>query len=119
MPDIFAFDVEKGNWKEVHTTGDVPTPRSVHSAVYLGGRRVFLWGGEGSPSNLGHEGAGKHFGDGFILDLDSNEWTRIPSSERAPNPRGWLASTSVPGGAAIFGGLADDNTRQADLFLYY
>jgi N-acetylneuraminic acid mutarotase len=118
LSDIFAFDVNAGAWREVTTTGDIPSPRSVHAAAYLGNRQVFLWGGEGSPSGLGHEGAGKHFGDGFILNLDTTVWAKIPAEEGAPNPRGWLAATSFPGGAAIFGGLADDNTRQADLYLF-
>eukprot|EP01127_Copromyxa_protea_P014060 TRINITY_DN3869_c0_g2_i3.p1 TRINITY_DN3869_c0_g2~~TRINITY_DN3869_c0_g2_i3.p1 ORF type:complete len:180 (-),score=37.24 TRINITY_DN3869_c0_g2_i3:36-575(-) len=120
LDDIFAFNIETGAWREIKTTGEeTPTPRSVHSVSYLGNQRIFLWGGEGSPSNLGHEGAGKHFGDGFVLELGSNQWTKIPVSDVAPKPRGWLASTAVPGGGVIFGGLADDNTRQADLFIYY
>eukprot|EP01126_Amoeba_proteus_P013943 TRINITY_DN16007_c0_g1_i3.p1 TRINITY_DN16007_c0_g1~~TRINITY_DN16007_c0_g1_i3.p1 ORF type:complete len:336 (-),score=50.79 TRINITY_DN16007_c0_g1_i3:12-959(-) len=120
LSDIFAFDVEKRTWREIHTTGDQPSPRSVHSATYLGNRRVFLWGGEGAPSGVGHEGAGKHFSDGFILNLDTKVWMKIPANPNDPKPRGWLASTSIPnGGVAIFGGLSDDNIRLAELYLYY
>jgi len=118
LEDIFAFNIDQGTWQEVKTSGDVPTPRSVHSAVYLGEKQVFLWGGEGAPSEVGHEGAGVHFNDGFLLNLETNEWKKVDSSG-APEPRGWLASTSIPGGAAIFGGLGDDNNRTSELVLYY
>jgi hypothetical protein len=94
LSDIFALDVNTGSWREVTTTGDIPSPRSVHAAAYLGNRQLFLWGGEGSPSGLGHEGAGKHFGDGFILNLDTTG--EDPCRGGSTKPSGMACSHFFP-----------------------
>ena len=94
--DHFVFDLVTKVWRQVQTP-IVPPARSVTDAVYVSriGRlgSIFVFGGEFTPSQQGHEGAGEYHGDAWLFDIDTERWTQI-STPSYVGDRG-IASVSV------------------------
>jgi len=119
MDDSWQFDLKTLQWEKIEPKGQIPEPRSVHGGCTVG-NSIWLFGGEGAPSGVGHEGAGSHFNNSFLLNVETLEWKKLnPMDEVVPSPRGWFATTAIPGGAAVFGGLSDQNERLDELCLCY
>jgi len=118
MDDFWAYDIQAGTWEKLQEQGQVPEPRSVHGGCTVG-ESVWIFGGEGAPSTIGHDGAGTHFNNSFLLDTNTLLWKKIDFKSDVPSPRGWFAATAIPGGAAIFGGLSNQNERLDELYLCY
>ncbi|OVA20129.1 Kelch repeat type 1 [Macleaya cordata] len=126
LDDVHCFDPVKEEWTQVETTGDKPTPRSVFSTVGIGGY-IFVYGGEVDPSDLGHLGAGKFAGDGYVLDTEKGEWKRWEDvsdsgGEDHPGPRGWCAFSDgrldEKEGLLVYGGNSPSNDRLDDIFFF-
>lgn len=115
MDDLWEYSISKKEWKQLEGKGQVPEPRSVHAGCTFQDS-VFIFGGEGAPSGVGHEGAGNHFKNSFLYNTTTQEWIEL-NSINGPSPRGWMVATSIPNGAAIFGGLNDNNERINELYL--
>ena len=126
--DIHRYDLAAGKWEEIQVAS-VPgqplfTARSVfgrggHSCGTKCGHsgHILVFGGEIDPSDLGHEGAGDFSNTNFCLDPKTLTWHDIHVSGDIPGPRGWLASTEVPGkGVVVSGGMDNSNTRLTDLY---
>lgn len=70
MNDVWVFDVAKMEWKEVKTTGDIPSCRSNCSLNYDHiNNRIIVFGG-GGPNR-------KRFNSINVLDWETKEWTEI------------------------------------------
>jgi hypothetical protein len=44
---VWRFDIEKKEWNEIRTKGDVPAGRDGHSATYIGNGKYVIFGGQG------------------------------------------------------------------------
>ena len=128
--DILRFDLEGEKW--TRCPSEWLRPRSVSASFSLGGA-VFGFGGEVSPSDRGHEGAGGFAGDIFAIDATTGEpltvrtvaahggdlWAPTPADGVAggmPPPRGWGGATSISKSQAIlFGGLTGDDASPVRL----
>ena len=94
----------------------LPEPRSVFVHVSVGPNQV-IFGGEMSPSQKGHEGAGNFFGSVHVfaekdrqLKLKKIELKHEP--DLGPSPRGWTSGVSIGQNRfAVFGGLTGDDTN--------
>ena len=124
LDDVHCFDMKKGMWIEVETSGDKPTARSVFSTLGVG-KYIFVCGGEIDPSDLGHLGAGKFSGEVYVLDTETLVWERwgdVSGSEDHPGPRGWCAFAGAErGGQAgllVYGGNSPSNDRLSDIFFF-
>jgi len=133
LGDVWLFNTGNREWREILTTGNQPEKRSVFGYSVLGDPargidhcRFAIFGGEGSPSSLGHLGAGNFFADAFLLDLKTMVWREIGESSNSsatvedghPGPRGWLPMTTVGGNRlVVHGGLNHDNSRLGGLFV--
>ncbi|XP_065874118.1 thiohydroximate-O-sulfate sulfur/sulfate-lyase (nitrile-forming) NSP5 [Euphorbia lathyris] len=123
VDDVHCFDPAQGKWAQVETGGEKPTARSVFSTVGMG-KYIIIYGGEVDPSDLGHMGAGKFAGDGYVLDTETLVWKRVEdgmgSEKDHPGPRGWCAFG--PGGLEgkqgllVYGGNSPTNDRLDDIF---
>lgn len=130
--DVHRFDLRAGKWEQVAFT----SASGESQAVTFSARSVFakgahsgcsglcshenhivVYGGEVDPSSLGHAGAGQFAGDVLCLDTAARSWHSLEVAGQAPCARGWAASTEVPAGVVISGGLDTDNARLGDLFL--
>ncbi|XP_023642367.1 nitrile-specifier protein 5 [Capsella rubella] len=124
--DVHCFDIAKGEWKEVETKGEKPSPRSVFSTAVVG-KQILISGGEIDPSDLGHMGAGCFTADAYGLDTETLEWRKWDDgvgseTEEHPGPRGWCAfaagSRDGKEGLLVYGGNSPSNDRLDDIFFF-
>jgi len=95
---LFSFDFNKKKWKEVVTTGDIPSVRSAHVGVVMNDKMYIFGGWNGKVQN----------NDFFEFDFATSTWTRIDSENEGavPSPRCSHAGIAVPeqNKLYIFGG---------------
>lgn len=95
--DTWRFDLATGAWTELATTGPAPAPRCLHAAALAGPRQemiVFggIHGGGGAP--------GDFFADTHVLDLPSQQWTRLDVT--GPSAREGAAMVYVPAQDVVY-----------------
>jgi hypothetical protein len=85
LNDLYRFDLTTHKWTSVDIMGG-PSARSVTDLVALScsvgtdksvSNKLFVFGGEWTPSVKGHEGAGEYHSDAFVMDVKTNIWTKI------------------------------------------
>jgi hypothetical protein len=113
--DLLRFDLQAHEWHRMPSNW--LRSRSVAASFHfdLG---VWVFGGEVSPSDKGHEGAGGFAGDLLAIDALSGEPLQIILEDGSPTPpaRGWGSSaTTSPSEGVLFGGLAGDDHSPARL----
>lgn len=111
-----VYSPEEDEWETMGYAADGkegPEPRSVGCLVpvQVGGKDLLVtMFGEGRPSDLGHAGAGKMWGDVWAYDLERRKWLCVEIEGEAPRPRGWFDADAVEGGKVfVTGGLGDGN----------
>lgn len=115
LDDFYSFDTEELVWTKLEPKGTIPEARSVHGLYKLDEKHLFVFGGEKEPSKKGHEGAGLYFSDGFIYDIEKNEWKKVEGE--GPSARGWFQGTSIDKeNVIIFGGFTGED-RVDDMWL--
>ncbi|KAH8693892.1 hypothetical protein BGW36DRAFT_345749 [Talaromyces proteolyticus] len=123
---VDVFDVENNVWSTVTYPADGvsgPKPRSVSCLLSLNIQQkpsLVTMFGEGDPSSLGHQGAGKMFSDVWVFDIESQKWTEAPvDQKKAPVARGWFDADVIADSVIIHGGLAESNERLGDVWRLY
>lgn len=123
-----VYDPAKDSWSTITYAADGksgPEARSVGTllAVKLIGKDylVTLFG-ERDPSSLGHAGAGKMLGDGWVFDIAAGSWAKLQAAGDWPQPRGWFDAdvareTGEDAAIVLHGGLAEDNSRLGDVWM--
>ena len=104
--DILRFDLGSHTWER--KPSEWLRPRSVCASLPLG-RGLMLFGGEVSPSDRGHEGAGGFASDLLAIDPLSGVplEVAIGSGSETPPARGWAAAAALSKTEGVlFGGLA-------------
>ncbi len=121
--DVLRYDVRAETW--ARAPSEWLRPRSVAASFSVGGV-IFVFGGEVSPSDRGHEGAGGFADDLIAFDAATGAPLHVEvvsdapagSHPRLPSARGWGgAAATSDSSAALFGGLAGDDeapTRLGD-----
>lgn len=82
LNDLWAFDLTKGTWTNLTSSGDVPGPRwNLASAVDHAGGRMFIFGGVGYVNDT-------LVRDSFVFELDLGDlkWTKHESKGHQPVP---------------------------------
>lgn len=123
--NLDVFDPKDNAWTSIQYPTDGkqgPSPRSVSCllAINVQGRHSLLTGfGEGDPSNLGHQGAGRMLDDVWLYDIASSSWQLVAAQNgTSPPPRGWFAADTVGDSEVLVqGGLSPSNERLDDLWL--
>ncbi|KAG7671835.1 hypothetical protein Ndes2526B_g07254 [Nannochloris sp. 'desiccata'] len=136
--DIHRFDIATSTWElniEVKSSNPDQPAFTARSVFGRGGHssgcsapgcghagHLLVFGGEIDPSDLGHAGAGQFSNTTYCLDPISRTWHAVSTSAsdngEYPGPRGWGASTELPGrGVILSGGMDDQNQRLDDLYL--
>ena len=103
--DLLRFCLQRGTWERLPS--DWLRPRSVCASLALR-HGLLLFGGEVSPSDRGHEGAGGFASD--LVAIDSRDGApldvRVAPGD-TPAARGWGSATSLSDSSGLlFGGLA-------------
>lgn len=91
--------IEHLSWFQPAPTGDIPSPRSLHTATAVGSR-LFIFGGQES---------GYTFGDIFVLDTETNVWSKPQTTGEAPGSVFRHAATLVGTSIFVFGGYDGQN----------
>ncbi|KAL3672035.1 hypothetical protein V7S43_002699 [Phytophthora oleae] len=114
MNDVWIFDVEKHQWTLLQCSGDIPSPRSYHTAHAVG-EFLFVVGGRTT---------GSEDGSVFMLDIQAAEWSKVlVPSDHALTPRAWHSSVLteagqifVLGGGTYHGPLKEAATLDLNYF---
>ena len=117
--DLLQYELASETWKRMPS--EWLRPRSVCASMSLSqphGGVLMVFGGEVSPSDKGHEGAGGFAADLLAIDPASGEPLHVTVDEGlAPEARGWGAAAALsPSEGIIFGGLtgSDEAPRRLD-----
>jgi hypothetical protein len=119
-----VYDPERNCWAEKRFEADGiegPRARSVSAllAVTVSSRPFLLvLFGEGEPSDKGHAGAGRMFGDIWAWDVKGESWLEVEADgDDEPAARGWFAAGVLgDGDVVVHGGLGENNERFGDLW---
>jgi hypothetical protein len=129
---VDVYDIKDGKWSSLEYQADGvggPEPRSVAALVPVknssGDEYMVTMFGEGSPSDLGHAGAGRMFADVWAFDVKAGKWhcVKFKDGEPAPTPRGWfdadawIAEDEMGDQIVVHGGLHGSNSRLDDVWL--
>ena len=109
--DILKFDLDSQSWTRYPS--EWLRPRSVCASFSLGGA-VFVLGGEVSPSDRGHEGAGGFASDMFGVNTFTGGQVHVSMTptvrDSLPLARGWGGAATLSNDSAVlFGGLSGDD----------
>lgn len=92
-----------------------PGARSVTGLHILSDGRLVTFFGEGKPSPTGgHDAAGNFWGDIWLFDPKTKEWTEVKQEGETPGERGWFSSDVYDQGVVVWGGLNGQNERESD-----
>lgn len=80
--DLHSYNVDNDIWRRI-TSKNSPLPRSSHAMCAHPSGIVLLFGGEFSSPK---QSTFYHYGDTWILDADTKEWTKI-DQKRGPSAR--------------------------------
>jgi len=111
LADIYRFDFDTATWSIVEQRGDIPPPRSAHSAVVCG-RKMFIFGGRQSER-------GGCCGDMYEYAFDTNAWRRIAlcGEQNLSLERARHSAVLHNGVIAVFGGW-NGRKKLNDLYLH-
>jgi len=95
-------------------TGDVPAPRFGHTTTLVGNNRVVLFGGA-----TGDSGRYTIIADAYMLEADTNRWSRIPTEGTVPSARAAHAAACVDHAQmVVYGGATGGGSLSSEeLFL--
>ncbi|KAK7208195.1 hypothetical protein BZA70DRAFT_39546 [Myxozyma melibiosi] len=115
--DLFIYNVDTNIWRQV-TSPNTPLPRSGHAmCVHPSSGMIVLFGGEFSSPK---QNTFYHYGDTWILDASTREWTRLelkkgPSARSGHRLTPWRNYVLLHGG---FRDLAASTTYLGDLWAF-
>ncbi|OWZ19476.1 Galactose oxidase [Phytophthora megakarya] len=110
MNDVWLFDLEKQLWTLLQCSGDIPSPRSYHTAHTIG-EYLFVIGGRTAEAEDNSV---------YMLDIGASKWFKVPiPNDHALAPRAWHSSVLaesgklfVLGGGTYHGPLKDAATLE-------
>lgn len=108
--DLYQYSVDTDQWRLI-TSPNSPLPRSGHSMCAHPSGIILIFGGEFSSPK---QNTFYHYGDTWVLDADTKEWTKI-ESKRGPTARSGHRMTVWKNYILLHGGFKDLGTSS----LYY
>ncbi|KAI5966685.1 KEL2 [Candida theae] len=87
--DLWEFDVEHEQWKQIQTSGTLPLPVNEHSACVVDDR-LYIYGG--------NDFSGVIYSSLYVLDLKTFTWYKLleTAEENGPGPRCGHSMTYLP-----------------------
>jgi len=105
---IHIFDIDEKNWYEPIVVGDLPCPRSGHTATLVDDELI-IFGGWDTPAL---------FNDLYIFDLMMMEFRKVDAAGTAPSPRCWHSAVALPGKRVLIFGGYDGESALKDAFIF-
>ncbi|GAB4860892.1 hypothetical protein Ancab_036053 [Ancistrocladus abbreviatus] len=112
LSDVHVLDTDTLVWKELHTSGQLLTPRAGHSTVAFG-KHIFVVGGFSDAQNL--------YNDVYMLDMDTGVWTKIMPTGDGPSARFSMSADCVDpsmSGVLVFISGCNKNLEALDDMYY-
>ncbi|XP_061619690.1 kelch repeat-containing protein isoform X2 [Phyllopteryx taeniolatus] len=106
---LYIFDPRLSVWYRPVVVGDVPSPRSGHSACVMAEGKIYVFGGWDTPVC---------YNDMFVLDLGLMEFSAVQTSGRAPSPRCWHGSAVISATKFWIHGGYNGNNALSDAFVF-
>ena len=97
---FYCYDLQDGNWSQMITTGYNPGGRRSHSAVYFRENLIYFAGFNAKEK--------KHFGDLFVLNVNTNHITEVRPWGEYPCARRRSACALVGTELVICGGTSPE-----------
>mmetsp|Transcript_29519 Transcript_29519/g.88363 ORF Transcript_29519/g.88363 Transcript_29519/m.88363 type:complete len:399 (+) Transcript_29519:48-1244(+) len=122
LGDAYALNMATLEWRSLHLTGEVPSPRDKLGCAAVGDK-VYLFGGfgpamAGDAAVPGDDGANfTWFGDLFEVDTATMVCRRLVTHGTPPSARAALSMCAAADQVVICGGK-DRAGRQSDAFVY-
>jgi len=108
--DLWSFDLVAGSWQRIEAAGDAPPARFGHDAVWVAGRGLVIFAGQGDRD---------FFNDLWVFDPATARWQRLPDGGDVPVPRYGSCSGLGPDARLwISHGFTEDGVRFADTKAY-
>ena len=112
--ETFVLDLETLSWENItyQCTGDIPSPRNYHSAVYWNNKKYIFGGIGGKPiyTNIYRFTGGKHFSEIYSFDLSTKTWELVkPKMNIEPHRRRSHSTCVLNDKMYIFGGHFEQN----------
>lgn len=104
--DLFTLSVDNGIWRK-YTSGNSPLPRSSHAMCSHPSGVILMFGGEFSSPK---QSTFYHYGDTWILDADTKEWTKVEVKRGGPSARSGHRMTCWKNYIIMHGGFRDLGT---------
>eukprot|EP00164_Ancoracysta_twista_P001475 GFYU01001925.1.p1 GENE.GFYU01001925.1~~GFYU01001925.1.p1 ORF type:complete len:604 (-),score=184.61 GFYU01001925.1:301-2112(-) len=104
---VYVLNIETWTWFVPEVRGEVPSPRSAHSATVVNGNKMIVYGGIDGKQRLD---------DLYVLDTDTWTWQCPFTTGVVPPGRSSHTATLVRDKLAIYGGwcMDDDGDRCVD-----
>jgi hypothetical protein len=110
LDDLWAYDLDAGEWRPVETPGRTPAARFGHNAAWVDGMGLVIFGGQAGSA---------FFDDLWAFNPGSERWRRLPSEGDVPVARyGSCAAIGPDGRLWISHGFTSENRRFADTRAY-
>lgn len=103
--DLYHYSVDTDQWRII-TSPNSPLPRSGHSMCAHPSGIILVFGGEFSSPK---QNTFYHYGDTWILDADTKEWTKV-EAKRGPSGRSGHRMTVWKNYILLHGGFKDLGT---------
>ncbi|ANB15158.1 Kel3p [Sugiyamaella lignohabitans] len=114
--DLFQYSIESDQWRKI-SSPNTPLPRSGHSMCVHPSGIILLFGGEFSSPK---QSTFYHYGDTWILDAHSKEWTKV-ENKKGPTARSGHRMTYWKNYILLHGGFRDlsaSTTYLSDLWAF-
>jgi hypothetical protein len=111
LNDIHILDLNTWTWTEPQTTGEIPSPRSFHTAT-LYNHQMLVWGGSEETRNATYI---CNDDDLYILNLKTWEWSKITPTGKPPVARSHHSAALFQDKLIIDGGAYDFYASWSDL----
>lgn len=101
--DLYHYTIDTDQWRKI-TSPNSPLPRSGHAMCAHPSGIILTFGGEFSSPK---ENTFYHYGDTWILDAESKEWTKIDQKKGIPESRSGHRMTVWKNYILLHGGFKD------------
>ncbi|HLP92253.1 MAG TPA: kelch repeat-containing protein [Nostocaceae cyanobacterium] len=113
LNDLHILDLKNWTWTQPQTSGEIPSPRSFHTAV-LYNHQMLVWGGS---QEVGQGTYNCRDNDLYILNLHTWEWSKITPTGTPPTPRCQHSAILYQDKLIIDGGAYDFYFSRNDLHI--
>jgi N-acetylneuraminic acid mutarotase len=97
---MYSFSFKSYKWKRIEQKGDIPCPRSQHSAIVIGDR-MYVYGGAGY-----YPFEEDHYSSVYAFHLKEKKWEKLNGRGECPGERSGHVVVAYGGKMYVMGGMS-------------